>query len=91
MAMQPPNETLRGAVGHSGQPSVGPSYTEGRIAGSNEGNRFGTTDAKMPQPPSVIAPGQGAVPVQPFSTSGFPNRIDASIPDMAGLAKPGFR
>ena len=30
--------------------------------------------AKMPQPPSAIEPGRGAVPVSPWTDTGLPNR-----------------
>ncbi len=37
-------------------------------------HRFDVGMAKMPQPPSVIEPGKGAVPVNPWNDSGQPNR-----------------
>lgn len=83
-----PNIGLRGAnVGHSSQPSKGPSYTDGRIAGSNPTNRFAVADSKMPQPPSAVAPGKGAVPVNPWDTNGRPAQA-ATEPDDAPIARP---
>ena len=37
-------------------------------------HRFDVGMAKMPQPPSAIEPGKGAVPVTPWSPTGQPNR-----------------
>lgn len=51
-------------------------------------HRFRLSDARMPQPPSAVATGQGAVPVQPFASNGLPERAEVSIPDMARAAKP---
>jgi hypothetical protein len=37
-------------------------------------HRFDVGMAKMPQPPSAIDPGKGAVPVTPWAPTGQPNR-----------------
>jgi hypothetical protein len=37
-------------------------------------HRFDSSAAKMPQPPSAIEPGRGAIPVSPWAESGKPNR-----------------
>ncbi len=48
------------------------------------GRRFDVDKAKMPQPPSAIAPGKGAIPVIPWDASGRPIRavgeLDAERP-----------
>jgi hypothetical protein len=36
-------------------------------------HRFDVSKAKMPQPPSAIEPGKGAVPVNPWDAEGEPN------------------
>jgi hypothetical protein len=38
------------------------------VHGSNEQFKFNVSNAQMPQPPSALQPGQGAVPVRPFSS-----------------------
>lgn len=45
-------------------------------------HHFDVETAKMPQPPSAIEPGRGAIPVDPWDTAGRPNRAaaDAEIP-----------
>jgi hypothetical protein len=43
-------------------------------------HRFDVNMAKMPQPPSAIEPGKGAVPVTPWTDTGKPNRA-VSEPD----------
>ncbi len=42
-----------------------------RIIGSTSAH------AKMPQPPSAIEPGKGAIPVNPWNATGEPNRAIA--------------
>jgi hypothetical protein len=37
-------------------------------------NRFDVGKAKMPQPPSAIEPGKGAIPVNPWDAAGQPSR-----------------
>jgi hypothetical protein len=41
-------------------------------------HRFNVNHAKMPQPPSAIEPGKGAVPVNPWDAAGRPNHV---VPD----------
>ena len=36
--------------------------------------RFDFETAKMPQPPSAIEPGKGAIPVNPWNAAGRPNQ-----------------
>ncbi len=36
-------------------------------------HRFEVDRAKMPQPPSAIEPGKGAIPVNPWDAAGAPN------------------
>jgi hypothetical protein len=45
-------------------------------------HHFDIDAAKMPQPPSAIEPGRGAIPVDPWDTSGRPNRAasDFEVP-----------
>ena len=43
-------------------------------------HRFNVDTAKMPQPPSAIEPGKGAIPVNPWNAAGQPNRA-VSQPD----------
>jgi hypothetical protein len=38
-------------------------------------HRFDVGTAKMPQPPSAVEPGRGAIPVNPWSPGGQPNRV----------------
>jgi hypothetical protein len=40
-------------------------------------HRFNVDHAKMPQPPSAIEPGRGAIPVNPWEPSGQPSRVIA--------------
>lgn len=49
--------------------------------------RFDVSKAKMPQPPSVVELGRGAIPVNPWNGSGLPNH--AVCP--ADLPKPPRR
>jgi hypothetical protein len=37
-------------------------------------HRFDVGKAKMPQPPSAIEPGKGAIPVTPWDSDGQPNQ-----------------
>jgi hypothetical protein len=37
-------------------------------------HRFDVDKAKMPQPPSAIEPGKGAIPVNPWDVAGRPDR-----------------
>lgn len=37
------------------------------VKGSNEQFKFNVSNAQMPQPDSALQPGQGAVPVNPFT------------------------
>jgi hypothetical protein len=48
-------------------------------------HRFDVRLAKMPQPPSAIEPGKGAVPVNPWAETGLPNRAipEPDIPRQA--------
>jgi hypothetical protein len=66
--------------GSSNTPPSPNPFTAGR-GSMPTGDRFQIDFQPMPQPPSVVAPGKGAVPVEPFSTSGLPNRIDINLPD----------
>lgn len=43
-------------------------------------HRFHVDTAKMPQPPSAIELGKGAIPVNPWNAAGQPNRA-VSLPD----------
>lgn len=57
------------------------------VQGSNESFRFNVQDAKMPQPPSVLQPGPGAIPVNPFmGANGTTSSL--RIPDKAGKTPP---
>jgi hypothetical protein len=68
-AAHEPNRLLRnGAAGGSA------SLTRLASPVSTPDNRFNVDNAKMPQPPSAIEPGTGAVPVYAFSPTGLPNR-----------------
>jgi hypothetical protein len=77
MAFEPPNQKLTGShIGHSSSPldgSLGP-----RVMPPNM--RFRVGEAKMPQPPSAVEPGQGAIPVEPFGKSGEP-KSSTILPD----------
>lgn len=42
-------------------------------------HRFDIDAAKMPQPPSAVAPGKGAIPVDPRDVAGASNRAAADL------------
>ena len=44
-------------------------------------HRFNVDRAKMPQPPSAIEPGRGAIPVDPWDAAGRPNHV-SPVPDL---------
>src|SRR5262245_58918354 len=46
-------------------------------------HQFNPGMSKMPQPPSAIEPGKGAIPVQPWTQSGMPARVTMPIRDSA--------
>ncbi len=48
-------------------------------------HRFNVENAKMPQPPSAVEPGKGAVPVNPFVPGG--QGVNRAYP-VADMAKP---
>lgn len=81
MPFKPPNSGLRGnARGSSSMPP-----TPGPMASpvQTPDHRFSVGLAKMPQPPAAVEPGKGAVPIEPFTVSGLPNRITVPEPDTA--------
>jgi hypothetical protein len=49
-------------------------------------NRFDVETAKMPQPPSAIEPGRGAIPVNPWDAAGRPNQ---AVPNSLIPREPG--
>jgi hypothetical protein len=49
-------------------------------------NRFDVETAKMPQPPSAIEPGRGAIPVNPWDAAGRPNQ---AVPNPVIPREPG--
>ena len=59
--VKPPNERIGGD-------DRGGSFPTGKQKGDvrTPEHRFDVQDAKMPQPPSVLQPGTGAVPISPF-------------------------
>ncbi len=64
-----PNVLPRGVpVGGSGP------LTRSASPVSRPDHRFNVENAKMPQPPSAVEPGTGAVPIYGFSPMGVPNR-----------------
>lgn len=82
----PPNMQHSGAAnrGCSSGPMGGTPQT-GRGA-MPSGDRFQLPDAKMPQPPSAVEPGKGAVPVNPWDAQGRPKQ-SAMLPDEAPLLR----
>lgn len=46
-------------------------------------HRFDVNQVHMPQPASAMQPGKGAIPVQPFKTSGAPAGLEAILRDSA--------
>jgi hypothetical protein len=46
-------------------------------------HRFNVSQAQMPQPPSAVEPGKGAIPVNPFLPGGSPAMIGVPVADMA--------
>jgi hypothetical protein len=61
----------------------GGSYPLGGMASPVQppNHKFAVGSSKMPQPPSAVEPGRGAIPVEPFGQSGQP-RLAMSVPDM---------
>jgi hypothetical protein len=49
-------------------------------------DRFDVETAKMPQPPSAIEPGKGAIPVNPWNAAGRPNQ---AVPNSVIPREPG--
>ena len=49
-------------------------------------DRFDVETAKMPQPPSAIEPGKGAIPVNPWNAAGRPNH---AVPSSVIPREPG--
>jgi hypothetical protein len=49
-------------------------------------DRFDVETAKMPQPPSAIEPGKGAIPVNPWNAMGRPNQ---AVPNSVIPREPG--
>lgn len=81
MGTPAPNENLRNNRGSSNDPSRGvPQSATPPVIPSN---RFDVSKAKMPQPPSVVEPGKGAVPIMPWDSAGNPNRMGGTLPDIA--------
>jgi hypothetical protein len=56
------------------------SFPIGRIASPVHPpeSRFDVETAKMPQPPSAIEPGKGAIPVNPWDGAGRPIRVTSN-------------
>jgi hypothetical protein len=61
---------------HDGDPSSygGRGYAKGPSPVSTPDHRFNVDQAQMPQPPSAIEPGTGAVPIYGLNPMGMPNR-----------------
>ena len=53
------------------------------VEGSNEKLKFNVANAQMPQVPSAMQPGQGAVPVNPFMSGNGVTGPALKIPDSA--------
>jgi hypothetical protein len=88
----PPNQSLGSNRGSSNQPAGPSPYTAGR-GSMPTGDRF-----RLPTPPAdqfpaaAVEPGKGSIPISPFQPgSGMPSRIDVSIPDEAGIARPPMK
>jgi hypothetical protein len=76
---------------HTARPNNGflPLTGQGRPAdadGSNAKFKFNVANAQMPQPPSAIQPGHGAVPVTAFTNPNGTTPL-ARIPDKPKMAK----
>lgn len=86
MPFDAPNQRFRGGnAGHSSTP-VAPIAGRGA---QPSGDRF-----RIPTPPADKFPaapqtnvGPTMVPIQPFQPSGNPSRVEASIPDLAGIPR----
>lgn len=92
-----------GPMGHGASPAHPPNATihDGNIANSflsmthqgspmnppNAGLKFSVSDAQMGQPPSAVAPGKGAIPVNPFTASGNPAMVTAGSAYLRDTAK----
>jgi hypothetical protein len=76
--IDPPNEA------HAGDHRDG-SFPLGGMAPqiTPPNHRFQVGMSKMPQPPSAVEPGKGAVPVYPWDSSGMPNKTRLPEADMA--------
>lgn len=86
MGFTPPNSLYGGSNnrGSSAAPMGGiPQAGRGAMP---TGDRFRVADAKMPQPPSAIEPGKGAIPIYPWNQAGLP-QTSAPLPDDAPVPK----
>lgn len=66
--VHPPNAMIHAGIPNNGFMPM--TKQASQVKGSNEDLKFNVANAKMPQPPSVVDPGKGAIPVNPFQSSG---------------------
>lgn len=85
-AAKPPNATIHnGDTNNSFMPLA---KRPGTVQGSNPGNKFNVDNARDGyDDPPVMAPGTGAVPVNPFNEAGNPNKIGVPLRDTAKRGK----
>lgn len=85
MGFSAPNDSLRqNNKGNSMQPSAAAPQLAGTPPPDH---RFNVANARMPQPPAPVTPGDGAVPISPWNEHGTPNLIAVPVPDTARPAK----
>lgn len=84
MGFPSPNDSLKSVGAHRGMSSDAPKgVPQAATPVVVPSARFNVATAKMPQPPSVVEPGKGAVPIMPWDSSGTPNRMGGTLPDIA--------
>jgi hypothetical protein len=81
--VRPPNAHLHDGNAANGFMSLGKGASPVHVPD----HRFNVANAKMPQPPSVLQPGPGAIPTNPFM-SGDGTTTSLRIPDRAGKSVP---
>lgn len=81
----PPNNRLASNVGRSSDPSGAGMGNRGEMP---NGNRFRLPDPTAGFPAAPVAPGSGAVPIEPFGQSGAP-RQSSGLPDDASQYRRG--
>lgn len=91
MGFIPPNNNFNGGNnrGHSGRPVTGTPTGRGSMP---TGDRFSVKETDPPAefPAAPVTPGKGLIPINPWDSTGRPNRATA-IPDDSDLRIPNGR